>query len=111
MFDDWDGILVKDHRRKKVNRLRRLSRYLELDGIGGSEVRLNGARSKVVEKIGNLLTSKRTGIVAHVLNTNKNIGLGQERVTFMAVFEKLAKYQASIDHNPYGLRRWTSLQL
>ena len=42
---------MKDIIRKKLYILRRLSRQMKLYGIGGSEVRLNGARDKSDENI------------------------------------------------------------
>ena len=58
LFEIWDGKLAKCCSRKKVNRLRGLSRQIELNRVEGYEVRLNGAISKAEENIKHLLKYK-----------------------------------------------------
>ena len=46
MFGNWDVIEMEDFNSNELDRLKKLSTNLEMYGIGGYEVSLNGAISK-----------------------------------------------------------------
>ena len=47
LFEKRYGIPVKGQSRKKLDRIRNMTRHLQAYGLGGTEVRINGARDNV----------------------------------------------------------------
>ena len=54
-----------------------MMRRIQVYGLGGTEVRVNGYMEHVKEKFGQLLKSVISYRVAHVFSLNGNIGLSQ----------------------------------
>ena len=46
---NWYGISVKDNSSRNVDRSRNLTKQLEVDGLGGTDVRMNRMRTRVEE--------------------------------------------------------------
>ena len=97
--------------RQKVDRLWKLVRKLEVGGLGGTEVIVNGSRSSVEEKLERLLKLETEVIVAYGYNSNENIGLSQEGGTCAYIFNIISNRKIKTEHDPTGLGRWTSFKI
>ena len=100
LLENWDGIPTKEEGRHKVDRLTKLVRQLEVDGLGGTEVRVNGARSSIEEKLEILLKSETEDRVAHGYNSNENVGLSQEGGTCEVIFDNLSERKIKKNMTP-----------
>ena len=84
---------------------------MEVGGLGGTEVIVNGSRSSVEEKLERLLKLETEVIVAYGYNSNENIGPSQEGGTCADIFNDLDNRNIKMEHDPTGLGRWTSIRI
>ena len=101
----------RGQRGKKLERLINLVRQSEVNGLVGTEIRMNVSRRIVEDKLERLLKLETEGSVAHIYNCNGNIDIIQEGGTCAAILDNLANIKIKMEHDPTGLGRWTSFRI
>jgi hypothetical protein len=93
----------------KVTKLKRLVRQLDLDILGGSEVRANWSVLGEAKSLSNTFRSETEfrSVTGH--NTHEEFGTTQEGGTCVMTFDQVATKVASTATDPTGLGRWCSI--
>ena len=84
---------------------------MEVDGLGGTEVKTNRVTPKVEKCLHHILNYETTVRLSHGFNTKKKFGSKQEGVTCVVTFNFHEKLHTNPGHDPGVMGRRNSLRI